>query len=69
MPKLFYEFFINILLLWNFIDIMGGDEGPTVDASTENADPLLWTWFVVAVMAAVTMLCIIFFSVWVYNYR
>ncbi|XP_076034234.1 uncharacterized protein LOC143021011 isoform X2 [Oratosquilla oratoria] len=45
------------------------DEKPTVGAVMNNSDPMLWTWFIVAVMVAVTMVCIVLFSIWVYNYR
>ncbi|ROT67129.1 putative Neuroglian precursor [Penaeus vannamei] len=45
-----------------------GQEEPTVGAVVED-NPILWTWFVIAVMASVTMICVVFFSMWVYSHR
>ncbi|XP_068231636.1 uncharacterized protein [Palaemon carinicauda] len=44
-------------------------EDPTVGAVMEETNPILWTWFIIAVMVAVTMICIVFFSMWVYSHR
>ncbi|XP_071547081.1 uncharacterized protein [Panulirus ornatus] len=44
-------------------------EEPTVGAVMEETNPILWTWFIIAVMVAVTMICIVFFSMWVYSQR
>jgi len=43
-------------------------EDPTSQAVMED-NPMLWTWFVIAVMASVTMICVVFFSMWVYSHR
>ncbi|KAK4304075.1 hypothetical protein Pmani_023968 [Petrolisthes manimaculis] len=42
---------------------------PTVGAVMETVNPIIWTWFIIAVMVAVTMVCIVFFSMWVYSQR
>ncbi|KAK8753308.1 hypothetical protein OTU49_003810, partial [Cherax quadricarinatus] len=44
-------------------------EEPTVGAVMEETNPILWTWFIIAVLVAVTMICIVFFSMWVYSQR
>ncbi|CAL4088931.1 unnamed protein product, partial [Meganyctiphanes norvegica] len=48
---------------------MDNTEEPNDAAVMDDYDPIMWTWFIIAIMAAVTMLCIVFFSVWVYNTR
>ncbi|XP_042243141.1 neuroglian-like isoform X6 [Homarus americanus] len=43
---------------------------PKVSESMDmEPNPILWTWFIIAVMVAVTMICIVFFSMWVYSQR
>ncbi|XP_050687578.1 uncharacterized protein LOC126981013 isoform X4 [Eriocheir sinensis] len=44
-------------------------EEPTAVAKKEDLNPILWTWFIIAIMVAVTMICVIFFSMWVYSQR
>ncbi|KAK7070825.1 hypothetical protein SK128_024045 [Halocaridina rubra] len=48
---------------------MDRPEDPTVGAVMEETNPLLFTWFIIAIMVAVTMICIVFFSMWVYSHR
>lgn len=47
----------------------GPIEDPTAGAKMEDLNPILWTWFIIAIMVAVTMICVIFFSMWVYSQR
>lgn len=44
-------------------------EEPTAVAKKDDLNPILWTWFIIAIMVAVTMICVIFFSMWVYSQR
>lgn len=49
---------------------MESDGGPTVGAVQEGGfNPAMATWFIIAVLVAVTMMLVICFSMWAYHHR
>lgn len=49
---------------------MESDGGPTVGAVQEGGfNPAMATWFIIAVLVAVTMMLVVCFSMWAYHHR
>ena len=65
------RFLIFLALIFSFLTLaMEEIAEPTIDAvQDETFDPTNMTWFIIALIVAITMMVVICFSIWAYNHR